>query len=78
MQGVTKVIWNRCLECKHYLQAATTYRLRVHYRSFLLKYIIAKIDESDSASEVVKLNILVAIRWVAQKYPLMWLYSGPS
>lgn len=42
---------------------------KVHYRNFLLKYVIAKIDESDNASEVVKsINILIAIRWVAQAW----------
>ncbi len=42
---------------------------KVHYRTLLLKYIVAKIDECNSASEVAKsVNILVAIRWVAQAW----------
>ncbi len=42
---------------------------KVHYRTLLLKYIVAKIDEYNSASEVAKsVNILVAIRWVAQAW----------
>ncbi|XP_065832947.1 tigger transposable element-derived protein 6-like [Oscarella lobularis] len=37
-----------------------------HYRSLLLKYVIAKIDEATCASEIAKsLTILYAIRWVA-------------
>ena len=39
---------------------------KVHYRSLFLKYVLGKIDECDSASEVSKsVNVLVAIRWVA-------------
>ncbi len=42
---------------------------KVHYRTLLLKYIVPKIDECNSASEVAKsVNILVAIRWVAQAW----------
>ena len=39
---------------------------KVHYRRYFLRYVLSKIDECDSASDVVKsVNILVAIRWVA-------------
>ena len=39
---------------------------KVHYRRYFLRYVLSKIDECDSASEVVKsVDILVAIRWVA-------------
>ena len=42
---------------------------KVHYRTLLLKYVIAKIDECECATEVIKsVNILVAIRWVAQAW----------
>ncbi len=42
---------------------------KVQYCTLLLKYIVAKMDEYNSASEVVKsVNILVAIRWVAQAW----------
>lgn len=39
---------------------------KVHYRRLLLRYILSKIDECDSATEVANsINILVAIRWIA-------------
>ena len=39
---------------------------KVHYRRYFLRYVLSKIDECDSASDVVKsVDILVAIRWVA-------------
>ena len=39
---------------------------KVHYRQYILRDVLSKIDECDSASDVVKsVNILVAIRWVA-------------
>ena len=42
---------------------------KVHYRSLFLRYVLAKIDECDSASEVNKsVNVLVAIRWVAMAW----------
>ena len=45
---------------------------KVHYRHFLLSYVLGKIDECDTASEVVNsVNILMAIRWVAQTWSLV-------
>ena len=42
---------------------------KVHYRHFFLRYVLSKIDECETASEVVKsVNVLVAIRWVAQAW----------
>ena len=41
----------------------------VHYRSLFLKYVLGKIEECNSASEVSKsINVLVAIRWVAMAW----------
>ena len=45
---------------------------KVHYRNFLLRYVLGKIDECDTTSEVVNsVNILIAIRWVAQAWSLV-------
>ena len=42
---------------------------KVHYRSYFLRHVLAKIDECSCASEVVKsINVLVAIRWVAMAW----------
>ena len=42
---------------------------KVHYRRFLLRYVLSKIDECESASEVAsEVSILVAIRWIAQAW----------
>ena len=42
---------------------------KVHYHSLFLRYVLSKIDECDSATDVAKsVNILVAIRWVAQAW----------
>ena len=39
---------------------------KVYYRQLLLRYVISKIDQCSTASEVVKsINVLVAIRWAA-------------
>ena len=39
---------------------------KFHYRELFLRYVLSKIEECDTASDVVKsVNILVAIRWVA-------------
>ena len=41
----------------------------MHYRTLLLKYVVANIDQYKSAMEVTNsVNILVAIRWVAQAW----------
>ena len=59
-----------------FLPANTTSRLqplnlgiiqsfKVHYRRMLLQYVLAHIDQCDSATDVVKtVNILVAIHWI--------------
>ena len=45
---------------------------KVHYRNFFLRYVLAEIDECDSASDVSKtVNVLVAIRWVAMAWSLV-------
>ena len=42
---------------------------KVHYRHFLLRYVLSKIHECESASEVAsEVSILVAIRWIAQAW----------
>ena len=43
---------------------------KVHYRKFLLRFVISKIDETtESASEIVKsVDVLKAIRWVAESW----------
>ena len=39
---------------------------KLHYRQFFLRYVISKMDECDTASDIVKsVNLLVAIRWIA-------------
>jgi len=42
---------------------------KIHYRSLFLRYVLAKIDECDSAREISNsVNVLVAIRWVAMAW----------
>lgn len=42
---------------------------KVHYRHLFLRYVLSKIDECETATEVVNsINILIAIRWVAQAW----------
>ena len=42
---------------------------KVHYRKSFLSHVIAKLEESSSASEIVKsVNILHALRWTAQAW----------
>ena len=42
---------------------------KVHYRSLFLRYVLAKIDECDSAREISNsINVLIAIRWVAMAW----------
>ncbi len=44
----------------------------VHYKHFLLRYVLTKIDECQSAFEVAKsIDILIAIRWVAQAWAMV-------
>ena len=45
---------------------------KFHNRKWFIRYVLSKIDECESASDVVKsINILVAIRWVA----MAWSYK---
>lgn len=42
---------------------------KIHYQKLFLRFVISKIDECDTASEVIKsVNILQAMRWVAQAW----------
>lgn len=42
---------------------------KTHYRKFLMRYVITKIEECSSAAEVVKsVNVLHAIRWIAEAW----------
>ena len=42
---------------------------KVHYRKFLMRFILSKIDTCSSATEVVKsVTILHAVRWVAEAW----------
>ena len=42
---------------------------KTYYRKFLMRYIITKVEECTSAAEVVKsVNILQAIRWIAEAW----------
>ena len=42
---------------------------KVHYRHLLLRFVLAKIEECSTASDVVKsVNLLMAIRWVARAW----------
>lgn len=44
-------------------------KIKVHYRTLFLRYILSKIEECETASAVVQsVNILIAIRWVAQAW----------
>ena len=56
-----------CFLPANHLKTATfrSWNYKVHYRKLLLSYVISKIDECSSASEVVKsVSILAAIRQV--------------
>ncbi len=42
---------------------------KTYYRKLLLKYVLSKIDECETGSEVAKsVNVLIAIRWIAQAW----------
>ena len=42
---------------------------QVQYHQFLLRYVLAKTDECETASDVLKsIHILMAVRWVAQAW----------
>ena len=45
---------------------------QVQYRQFLLRYVLAKTDECETASDVLKsIHILMAVRWVAQAWEMV-------
>jgi len=45
---------------------------KVHYRRFLLRYVLSKIDECETASEIVNgINLLIAIRWITQAWKMV-------
>lgn len=45
---------------------------KVHYRNFFLRYVLAKMDDCDGASDVSRsINVLVAISWVAMAWSLV-------
>ena len=53
----------------HLLDLGIIQNFKVHYRRFLLRYGLSKIDECERASEVANaVNILIAIRWIAQAW----------
>ena len=42
---------------------------KTHYRHFLLRFVLAKFDQCNTASEVTKsVNLLTAIRWIARAW----------
>ena len=42
---------------------------KTYYRKLLLKYVLSKIDECETGSDVAKsVNVLLAIRWIAQAW----------
>ncbi len=42
---------------------------KVHYRHLLLRYVLSKIDECETATEIANsVNILIAMRWVAKAW----------
>ena len=42
------------------------------YRHFFKKYVLSKIDERSTATDVVKsVNILIAVRWVAKAWSMV-------
>ena len=54
------------------LDLAIIQNFKVHYKCLLLLYVMAIIDECQTASEVVKsINILIAIRWVPQAWSMV-------
>lgn len=45
---------------------------KIHYRHFFLRYVLSKIDQCDTASDITKsINILIALRWVAKAWSLV-------
>ena len=51
------------------MQSGIIQNFKTHYRKLFLRFVISKIDECDTASEVIKsVSILQAIRWVAQAW----------
>ena len=51
------------------LDLGTIKNFKTHYRKFLLRYVLSKIDECEKASAIANcVNVLLAIRWVAQAW----------
>ena len=56
----------------HPLDLGIIQNFKVHYRKLFLTYILSKIDECQTASDVAKsVNILVAIRWVGKAWSMV-------
>ena len=71
MYSNIKVIWlppNATSKLQR-LDLGIIQNFKTYYRKLLLKYVLSKIDECETGSEVAKsVNVLIAIRWIAQAW----------